>query len=108
MRSQSLPERTKKAVLVAAVGLLMAVGVGGAASALETLEPSSASTGECPALTAVKYPFVTCEENQYGGLTLSIPDQPAPKECNMKLPDGGCAAGPYEWSLVPQIPPSAR
>jgi hypothetical protein len=113
MRSQSLTvdtnKGTKKAFLLAtAVGFFACAGLAGSASALETLGPMSVAQGECPALTSVKYPFIRCSENEYGGLTLTIPGQPAPLACNMLLPDGECAAGPYEWDLVPRIPRGAR
>ena len=51
----------------------------GLAGALDDLSPGrvpAAAGGACPALTQIKYPFITCEANEYGGTTLRLPDQP--------------------------------
>jgi hypothetical protein len=67
------------------------------------------ATNTCPALTRAKYPFIQCSSNEYGGVTLSIPGQPAPDECNLRLADGECAASPEVWRLdIPQYGPDPK
>lgn len=88
--------------LLLAFGLLLAAG---SASALEDLSPGSVpatAAGSCPALTQIKYPWITCQGNEYGGVSLSVPSEPAPLACHLRLRDGACAASPEEWIF--QIP----
>jgi hypothetical protein len=64
------------------------------------------ATNSCPALTRAKYPFIECSSNEYGGVTLSMPGQPAPVECHLRLANGDCAASPEVWRLaIPLIGP---
>jgi hypothetical protein len=105
MASQSISNHSRKIYLLAvAAGLVLA----GPAMALDTISPSavSAATGDCPVLTGIKYPWISCEANEHGGVTLALPSQPAPKACNLRLADGECAASPREWQLdMPVIGP---
>ena len=60
---------------------------------------ASAEENLCPKLTQTKYPFITCEANSYGGVTLRMPNQPPPLACHQLMPDGDCAASPWIWQL---------
>ena len=81
---------------LAAAGFATVLAVAGS-----TLTPSAsladAHENACPELTQAKYPFIQCTANEHGGVTLSIPEQPAPLECHMRLNTGGCAASPEPW-----------
>jgi len=85
-------------------------GIAGGAGALDNLSPESvdaAAGGACPALTRIKYPFITCEVNAYGGTTLRLPGHEAPLACHLRLADGSCGASPEEWQLdMPHIGPA--
>ena len=93
--------------LLGAFGLLLAAG---SASALDDLSPQAlkpTAGNACPALTQVKYPWLTCTANAYGGVTLSAPSEPAPLECHLRYRDGTCAASPEPWPLIaPVLNPS--
>jgi hypothetical protein len=67
------------------------IAVGGGAGA-------AASTSACPELTRVKYPWASCEPNEWGGVSLRAAGQPAPLECRLRLPNGKCAAAPEPWA----------
>lgn len=106
VRRSSSRRLRRGGVLVAAASLAL-LGAASPGAALETVEPStveSASGEGCPTLTAIKYPWLGCSSNEHGGITLSLPSQPAPKACEWRLPDGECAAAAREWGLVPMIP----
>ncbi len=93
-------------VWTAATGLVLG-GLAGPATALETVSPESvqAPTGNsCPELTAIKYPWLSCREGEFGGVTLMLPSQPALPVCTLKLPGGECAASPRPWGIIPSIP----
>ena len=98
-RKQSLSQLPAIARIFALALVLTAIGLLGAAAPAAALDdiavagPAKASAdGACPALTAIKYPFIECRKNEHGGIALSIPGQPAPPECNYRLPHGECAA----------------
>jgi hypothetical protein len=93
-------------LLGAGAAALLAAGSAAPALALETVSPRSVQepAGDvCPALTAIKYPWLSCRGNDYGGVTLMLPDQPAPPACNWRLPSGVCAASEEEWGIVPGV-----
>ena len=88
------------AVLTAFVGLAIAGG-----SLLASV--ASAEDNACPKLTQTKYPFLTCEPNAYGGVTLRLPGHTPPLECHQRMPDGDCAASPWIWQLpIPKFGPA--
>ena len=93
----------------AAAFAIALAGIAGAAGALDDLIPGRVAAAEgdaCPALTQIKYPFISCEANEYGGTTLRLPGQPAPLVCHLRLADGSCGASPQEWQLdMPLIGP---
>jgi hypothetical protein len=89
--------------ILTVLGISMLLAIAGAALTATTAA-ADAHEGEveanaCPELTQVKYPFITCTANESGGVTLSIPGQPAPLECYMRLTNttGECAASPEPW-----------
>ena len=104
-RSKRHPGRVA-AGLLGALGLLLAAG---SASALEDLSPGAlkAAPGDaCPALTQIKYPWLTCQANEFGGVSLSAPGEAAPLVCHLRLRDGRCAASPNDWHfIVPVLNP---
>lgn len=84
--------------VVAGLALLGSIGMASVASAEDDA---------CPKLTQTKYPFLTCEPNAYGGVTLRMPGHEAPLECHQRMPDGDCAASPWPWLLpIPRFGPS--
>jgi hypothetical protein len=97
-------------VIALAFGLTLLTG--GPAAALEDLSPTSVSAAQgdaCPELTAIKYPWLSCRANAFGGVTLALPGQPAPLECRLRLPSGECAASPREWRFeMPIIGPAPK
>ena len=107
MAAHPMIDRAKKMFLaVGAAGLLVAAFATPAA-ALETVNPVSVQepTGNtCPELTAIKYPWLSCQGNDHGGVTLMLPDQPPPLDCNMRMPSGECAAAEKLWGIVPMVP----
>ncbi len=106
MAAPTLFARARRALaLVPAAGFLVA-GLALPASALDSVDPAEVRTPSgdaCPELTAIKYPWITCLENEYGGVTLMLPEQPAPPECHWLMPDGECAASEHEWGIVPRV-----
>jgi hypothetical protein len=101
--TRPLFDHIRKALVSAAAAGLAVGALASTATALETLSPAEvkAPVGDaCPELTAVKYPWVTCRANEHGGVTLLLPSQPAPRECNWRMPDGSCAASEREWGIV--------
>jgi hypothetical protein len=87
---------------------LLAGGFAASASALDDISigaGDSAGAGACPALTQIKYPFLSCTPNAYGGVTLSMPGQPAPLECHLRAVSGECAADPSPWGLGIHVGP---
>lgn len=107
LHRRSRSRRFRMAGVAAASAGLALLGVALPGSALESVEPLSvkAASDGCPALTAIKYPWLGCSPNEYGGVTLSQPSPPRIETCEWRLPDGECAASPREWNLVPMIPP---
>ena len=107
MAAHPLIDRAKKMLVpMAATGLALG-GLAAPATALETISLETVkapAAGSCPALTAIKYPWLSCREGEYGGVTLVAPSQPPPPECHMRLPGGECAASPKPWGFVPSIP----
>ena len=67
------------------------IAIGGEAGA-------AVSAAGCPELTRVKYPWASCEPNEWGGVSLRATAQPAPLECRLRLPNGRCAADPQPWT----------
>ena len=57
----------------------------------------AAEDNACPNLTQAKYPFLTCEPNTYGGVTLRMSGYTPPLECHLRVPSGECAASPEPW-----------
>jgi len=57
----------------------------------------AAEDNACPKLTQAKYPFLTCEPNTYGGVTLRMSGYTPPLECHLRVPSGECAASPEPW-----------
>ena len=80
------------ATLTAFVGL--AVGGGSLLASV-----ASAEETECPELTQTKYPFLTCDSNAHGGVTLRLAGHATPLECHLRMPDGICAASPEVWRM---------
>ena len=69
------------------------------------VSPSAAAEGHaCPELTRTKYPFLSCKPNGYGGVTLGMTGYEAPAACELRLPDGRCAASPEAWTRPPALP----
>lgn len=86
--------------------LVAAAGIALAGSALLATS-ASADENACPKLTQAKYPFLTCEPNAYGGVTLRMPGYKAPLECHQRMPDGECAASPQPWQYpIPRYGPA--
>jgi hypothetical protein len=93
-------------LLALAAATALALAAAGSAGALEGLSPaqvSAAEGGACPALTQIKYPWISCQANEYGGVTLSSPSLQAPLACYLRLADGTCAASPEAWQLEAPI-----
>ena len=65
----------------------------------------AADSHACPELTRTKYPFLSCQANAYGGVTLGMTGYEAPAECELRKPDGQCAASPEAWKLPPVLLP---
>ena len=87
------------AVLTAFVGLAIA-----GTTLLASV--AAAEDNACPKLTQTKYPFLTCEPNDYGGVTLRMPGYTPPLACHQRMPDGECAASPEPWQLpIPKFGP---
>ncbi len=89
--------------------LAMATAFAGLAIAGSSLLASVASAEDnpCPKLTQTKYPFLTCEPNAYGGVTLRMPGHTPPLACHQRMPDGDCAASPKIWQLpIPKFGPA--
>jgi hypothetical protein len=83
-----------------AAAVLAVAGFAVPVAALDDLTPTAIEEqgGDvCPALTAIKYPWLSCRANEFGGTTLSLPSQPAPLKCHLKLRNGECAASPKPW-----------
>ena len=78
------------AVLTASAGLAIA-GASLLASAV------AAEDNACPKLTQAKYPFLTCEPNTHGGVTLRMSGHTPPLACHLRRPNGECAASPEPW-----------
>jgi hypothetical protein len=90
---------------------LLVGGLAAPAAALDDISPTAMGSegSACPTLTSVKYPWLGCTANEFGGVTLSLPGQPAPLECRMRLPSGECAASPNEWRFeMPIIGPGPK
>ncbi len=89
---------------LATLTAFVALAVGGG-SLLASV--ASAEENECPELTQTKYPFLTCDSNAYGGVTLRLPGHTPPLECHQRMPDGECAASPWIWQLpIPKFGPA--
>ena len=90
-------------VVLIGIAILGIAGPATPAAALDDIAIGSAaapsvSENGCPELTRIKYPWATCEPNAWGGVSLGLPDQPAPLECRLRLPNGRCAAAPEAWA----------
>ena len=111
-KSKSINKLNWAAVLAAAlwatllgIAVLGIAGPAAPAAALDDIaiggaEASAASQTGCPKLTQIKYPWATCQPNAWGGVSLSVPDQPAPLECRLRLPNGQCAAAAEAWAPI--------
>ena len=109
MATQPVSQQPSKIFLLAALAGFVFAGLSVPAAALDTISPAAveaASGGDCPALTAIKYPWLGCKTNAHGGVTLLLPSQPAPVACHLRWADGECAASPRPWQLdMPVIGP---
>ena len=119
-KSKAINKRNWAAALAAALWVTLlgiaVLGIAGPAApaaalddiAIGAAEASAGSGSGCPKLTQIKYPWATCQPNAWGGVSLSVPDQPAPLECRLRLPNGRCAADAEAWApryqgLVPNF-----
>lgn len=84
--------------ILAVVGCTALLAVAGSLLTASTAAAAD-DANACPALTQVKYPFITCAANEHGGVTLSIPGQPAPLACHLLLGNGACAASEKPWDI---------
>jgi hypothetical protein len=111
MAAHPILDRAIKMLLLAGTTGLLLGTFALPATALDTVSPSAvlAPAGDaCPELTAIKYPWLACRENEFGGVSLVLPSQPAPLACHLLMPNGECAASGTEWGIGPMIPPSAN
>jgi hypothetical protein len=91
---------------LAALGCSTLLAIAGSLLTASVALAAEDAANSCPALTQAKYPFIECASNEYGGVTLSIPGQPAPMACNLRLANGDCAASTELWRLdIPLIGP---
>ena len=103
--------RTTIGIVVSALiaAPLVLGGLAAPIAALDDLSPTAVMKTEgdmCPELTRIKYPWLRCRANEYGGPTLVLPSQPPPLPCNLRLANGDCAASPEVWQLdMPVIGP---
>jgi hypothetical protein len=58
------------------------------ALALDPVDPSAASEGGCPALTAAKYPWLACTAGEKGAVSLATKPQEATWENTRNIPKG--------------------
>lgn len=92
---------------------LMLGGLAAPVAALDDLSPTVVAKARakdkgdvCPELTRIKYPWLGCRANEYGGTSLVLPSQPPPLPCNLRLANGDCAASPEVWQLdMPVVGP---
>ena len=99
--------RLKLVILAVAACFALLLGASPAA-ALDDISiggSSPTAEGACPALTQIKYPWVTCSANSHGGVTLTA-GQPAPLACRLTLDSGACAADPNPWYRAQGIQPN--
>ena len=83
--------------ILAVTGLATAFALGGLALPAFALDDiaigaKAETTGGCPELTRIKYPWITCVANAHGGVALRVPGQPQPATCNLRRINGDCAA----------------
>lgn len=109
--------RTRMTIGIVASALvaapLMLGGLAAPVAALDDLSPTAVAKAPakdkgdvCPELTRIKYPWLSCRANEYGGTTLVLPSQPPPLPCNLRLANGDCAASPEVWQLdMPVVGP---
>lgn len=99
----------KKTPTLAALGLALALTpaaglVATPASALDTLSLPVAETGadECPRLTQIKYPWMSCTRTAWGAKTLRTPTGDDTYESERRMPswsefvDGDGYFGPHD------------
>ena len=91
----SLARFLSSSLTLAGVGLALGIVVSSSAAA---------EGHDCPELTRTKYPFLSCKPNAYGGVTLGMTGYEAPAACELRLPDGQCAASPEPWTRPPALP----
>ncbi len=109
--AESNRTRTTIGIVVSALiaAPLVLGGLAAPIAALDDLSPTAVMKAEgdmCPELTRIKYPWLRCRANEYGGTTLVLPSQPPPLPCNLRLANGDCAASPEVWQLdMPVIGP---
>ena len=89
----ALSIRTKLGTLVV---LIASIALAIAGSSL-LASAAAAEESECPDLTRAKYPFLTCELNAQGGVTLRMSGHTPPLACHLRRPSGECAASPEPW-----------
>ena len=110
LKSKSMQKRNRAPVLAAALWVVLlgiaVFGIAGPATPAAALDdlaiggaaaPAASGNG-CPELTRIKYPWASCRPNDWGGIRLGSPGQPAPLECRLRLPNGQCAASSEVWA----------